>query len=99
MNSYQEREARTCWRSWVGLLRDAKRRGMRAPVLAVGDRALGFWAAARGVSRTRRAALLGSTKSWTFSTACRRALVLAGAKFEEGVLIERPDKAETKVAA
>jgi transposase-like protein len=31
--------------SWAGLLRDAKRRGMRAPVLAVGDGALGFWAA------------------------------------------------------
>ena len=32
--------------SWAGLLRDARRRGMRAPVLAVGDGALGFWAAA-----------------------------------------------------
>jgi transposase-like protein len=31
--------------SWAGLLRDAKRRGMRAPVLAVGDGALGFWGA------------------------------------------------------
>jgi putative transposase len=31
--------------SWAGLLRDCKRRGMRAPVLAVGDGALGFWAA------------------------------------------------------
>jgi transposase-like protein len=35
--------------SWAGLLRDARRRGMRAPVLAVGDGALGFWAALRGV--------------------------------------------------
>src|SRR5512133_920112 len=35
--------------SWAGLLRDAKRRGMRAPVLAVGDGALGFWAALREV--------------------------------------------------
>src|SRR5664279_4217929 len=33
--------------SWAGLLRDAKRRGMRAPVLAMGDGALGFWAALR----------------------------------------------------
>lgn len=33
--------------SWAELLRDLKRRGMRAPVLAVGDGALGFWAAAR----------------------------------------------------
>ena len=35
--------------SWAGLLRDAKRRGMRAPVLAMGDGALGFWAALRDV--------------------------------------------------
>lgn len=30
-------------------MRDLKRRGMRAPVLAVGDGALGFWAAVRDV--------------------------------------------------
>ncbi len=35
--------------SWAGLLRDCKRRGMRAPVLAIGDGALGFWAALREV--------------------------------------------------
>ncbi len=35
--------------SWVDLLRLCKRRGMRAPVLAVGDGALGFWAAVRDV--------------------------------------------------
>lgn len=35
--------------SWAELLRDCKRRGMRAPVLAVGDGALGFWAAVRDV--------------------------------------------------
>jgi transposase-like protein len=35
--------------SWADLLRDAKRRGMRAPVLAVGDGALGFWCALREV--------------------------------------------------
>jgi putative transposase len=35
--------------SWADLLRDLKRRGMRAPVLAVGDGALGFWAALRDV--------------------------------------------------
>lgn len=35
--------------SWAELLRDLKKRGMRAPVLAVGDGALGFWAAARDV--------------------------------------------------
>jgi transposase-like protein len=35
--------------SWRTLLRDLKRRGLRAPVLAVGDGALGFWAALRNV--------------------------------------------------
>jgi transposase-like protein len=43
--------------SWADLLRDAARRGMRAPVLAVGDGALGFWAALREVfpqTRTQR---------------------------------------------
>ena len=35
--------------SWRTVLRDLKRRGLRAPVLAVGDGALGFWAAVRDV--------------------------------------------------
>jgi transposase-like protein len=35
--------------SWGDLLRDCKRRGMGAPVLAVGDGALGFWKALRDV--------------------------------------------------
>jgi transposase-like protein len=35
--------------SWADLLRDCRRRGMRAPVLAVGDGALGFWSALREV--------------------------------------------------
>ena len=35
--------------SLASLLRDAERRGMRAPVLAVGDGALGFWKALREV--------------------------------------------------
>ena len=35
--------------SWGDLLRDLKRRGMRDPVVAVGDGALGFWAALRDV--------------------------------------------------
>ena len=40
--------------SWADLLRDCKRRGMRAPVLAVGDGALGFWKALRDVFPTTR---------------------------------------------
>jgi transposase-like protein len=35
--------------SWADPLRDCQRRGMRAPVLAVGDGALGFWKALREV--------------------------------------------------
>jgi len=35
--------------SWADLLRDCARRGMTAPVLAVGDGALGFWGALREV--------------------------------------------------
>jgi transposase-like protein len=43
--------------SWADVMRDLKRRGMRAPVLAVGDGALGFWGALRDVfpeTRTQR---------------------------------------------
>jgi putative transposase len=43
--------------SWANLLRDLRRRGMRPPVVAVGDGALGFWAALRDVwpqTRTQR---------------------------------------------
>jgi len=35
--------------SWADLLRSCQRRGMAAPVLAVGDGALGFWKAVRDV--------------------------------------------------
>jgi transposase-like protein len=43
-DGYRESE-----QSWAEVLRDLKRRGMRAPVLAVGDGALGFWGALREV--------------------------------------------------
>ena len=35
--------------SWAEALRDLKRRGMEPPLLAIGDGALGFWAAVRDV--------------------------------------------------
>ena len=35
--------------SWTTMLRDLKRRGMSAPMLAIGDGGLGFWAALREV--------------------------------------------------
>src|SRR5262249_31984157 len=40
--------------SWADLLRDCQRRGMRAPVLARGGGAPGFWAALREVSPETR---------------------------------------------
>jgi transposase-like protein len=42
--------------SWAGVLRDLRGRGLEAPILAVGDGALGFWSALRetaGFERTR----------------------------------------------
>ncbi|PRX40642.1 transposase-like protein [Nonomuraea fuscirosea] len=41
--------------SWADLLRDCARRGMRAPVLAIGDGALGFWSALAEVFPQARA--------------------------------------------
>ena len=49
-DGYRESEG-----SWADLLRDAKRRGMRAPVLAAGDGALGFWGALKEVFPQTRA--------------------------------------------
>jgi putative transposase len=50
--------------SWAELLRDLKKRGMRTPVLAVGDGALGFWAAMRGVFPETR-----HQRDWVHKTA------------------------------
>jgi putative transposase len=49
--------------SWADLLRDLKRRGMRAPVLAVGDGALGFWGALREVFLRPAPSAAGCTRS------------------------------------
>ena len=50
--------------SWAALLRDCARRGMRAPVLAVGDGALGFWKALRDVFPDTR-----EQRCWVHKTA------------------------------
>ena len=50
--------------SWAGLLRACKKRGMRAPVVAVGDGALGFWAALRDVFPETR-----PQRDWVHKTA------------------------------
>jgi putative transposase len=57
--------------SWKTVLRDLKRRGMHAPVVAVGDGALGFWAAVRDVWPKTRAQRDWSTNSATSSTSSR----------------------------
>src|SRR5947209_3880915 len=49
--------------SWADLPRDCARRGMRAPVLAVGDGALGFWGALREVFPKRGNRNAGFTRS------------------------------------
>lgn len=50
--------------SWAEFLRDLKKRGMRAPVLAVGDGALGFWGALRDVFPETR-----HQRDWVHKTA------------------------------
>ena len=56
--------------SWADLLRDLNRRGMRAPMLAVGDGALGFWSALRTVFPKTRAQRCWVTRWRTCSTPC-----------------------------
>ncbi len=53
--------------SWADLLRDCARRGMRAPVLAMGDGALGFWTALREVFPQAR-----EQRCWFHKTAINR---------------------------
>jgi transposase-like protein len=50
--------------SWAELLRACKKRGMRAPMVAVGDGALGFWAAVRDVFPETR-----PQRDWVHKTA------------------------------
>ena len=50
--------------SWAEFLRDLRKRGMRAPELAVGDGALGFWAAIRDVFPATR-----HQRDWAHKTA------------------------------
>ena len=50
--------------SWAGVLRDLRDRGMTAPMVAVGDGALGFWAALGDVFPTTR-----EQRCWVHKTA------------------------------
>lgn len=57
--------------SWADLLRSCRRRGMAAPVLAVGDGALGFWKALREVFPKPVNNGAGSTSNPMFLPRCR----------------------------
>ena len=60
--------------SWADLLRDAKRRGMRAPVLAIGDGALGSGARCGRSSRRPKSSAVGSIRSRISLLHCRNRL-------------------------
>lgn len=75
--------------SWADLLRDCARRGMRSPVLAVGDGALGFWKVLAEVFPETRHKGAGFTRSPMLRTPAQRAVAAFaktyGAKFPKAV--------------
>jgi transposase-like protein len=77
--------------SWAELLRDLRRRGMRAPVVAVGDGALGLWAALRDVFPATR-----QQRDWVHKTAnvlgCLPKAVQAGARKALAEIRDAPDR-------
>jgi putative transposase len=77
--------------SWAELLRDLRRRGMRAPILAVGDGALGLWAALRDVFPATR-----HQRDWVHKTAnvlgCLPKAVQAGARKALAEIRDAPDR-------
>src|SRR5947209_13176947 len=83
--------------SWAQLLRDLKKRGMRAPVLAIGDGALGFWAALRDAFPETR-----HQRDWVHKTAnvldALPKSVHRRAKKAIKEITEAEDKAEAKKA-
>ena len=86
--------------SWAELLRDLRRRGMRAPVVAVGDGALGLWAALRDVFPATR-----HQRDWVHKLAnvlgCLPKAVQAGARKALAEIRDAPDRehAEQAIAA
>jgi putative transposase len=77
--------------SWAELLRDLRRRGMRAPVVAVGDGALGLWAALRDVFPATR-----HQRDWVHKLAnvlgCLPTSVQAGARQALVQIRDAPDR-------
>jgi putative transposase len=77
--------------SWAEVLRDLRRRGMRAPVVAVGDGALGLWAALRDVFPETR-----HQRDWVHKLAnvlgCLPKAVQAGARKALAEIRDAPDR-------
>jgi transposase-like protein len=77
--------------SWAELLRDLRRRGMRAPVVAVGDGALGLWAALRDVFPATR-----QQRDWVHKLAnvlgCLPKAVQGGARKALAEIRDAPDR-------
>jgi putative transposase len=86
--------------SWADLLRDCRRRGMRAPVLAVGDGALGFWRALREVfPETREQRCWFHKQANVLSALPKSAHPGALAAMKEIYLAEDIDKAQVAIKA
>jgi len=83
--------------SWAELLRDLRRRGMQAPVVAVGDGALGLWAALRDVFPPTR-----HQRDWVHKVAnvlgCLPAAVQAGARTALAEIRDAPDRDQAERA-
>jgi transposase-like protein len=77
--------------SWAELLRGLRRRGMQAPMVAVGDGALGLWAALRDVFPATR-----QQRDWVHKLAnvlgCLPAAVQAGARKALAEIRDAPDR-------
>jgi putative transposase len=77
--------------SWAELLRDLRRRGMQAPAVAVGDGALGLWAALRDVFPATR-----HQRDWVHKVAnvlgCLPKAVQAGARKALVEIRDAPDR-------
>jgi putative transposase len=83
--------------SWADLLRDLRRRGMRGPVIAVGDGALGLWAALREVFPATR-----HQRDWVHKAAnvlgCLPKSVQAGARKALAEIRDAPDREHAEQA-
>jgi len=80
--------------SWLDLLRDLKERGMTAPALAIGDGALGFWAALREVFPATR-----EQRCWFHRAANVLAALPDRKRAEATTALRAISTAETRAAA